>query len=463
MPVDISQELEIIDHEPKGRLVKDAIYQALNKLNIEANSRPTAKLGVPIDEVTIDTGWVTDWHVGEIIQGDVHKLDGKVVTSTIGTGDHYSARVNGVYVNHTGRAFVFAVVGDINATIENTDVSGVLNPTWEHVNTVQLDLGECMILPYGKLPSNAPIRLALDIDYTVRGYLDSASELPATGTEGDLYLIPEENSGTTYTNFYFYYNDAWVNGYETYYDDANIYLHGSVQMYLKVWSTPITEVGTLDVKVFSDTIGSLMSAGCVAVYDSSTYSYDVSTADYRVLAAIKAGIPDTKVRNVSDLPENASEGDTAYVYQQNDIYEYASGWSKTHQLQSRDAQRISLDYPYNPVDDHVGSSNLFGVSIQTVKIFVCIGTWGAEDSVNFLKNANPSEPGITSYTNGTVSPCTMSVWVQNGGLAYLPTSFEFDSSSEAYVKMDNELYTLSEEEGFYVVPIEIGPRERVTL
>ena len=123
---DISEELAIIANEPKGSAVKQAIYDALQKINQEADRRPVAKLGVPIDEAIVDTGWVTNWLIGEMIDGVIVKFDGSVISGGI-SGEHYTARINNYFVNGSGRAFVIAVVGETNGeidcTIENTDIN----------------------------------------------------------------------------------------------------------------------------------------------------------------------------------------------------------------------------------------------------------------------------------------------------------------------------------------------------
>lgn len=81
---DISEELSIIASEPKGSLVKQAIYDALQKINQEADRRPVAKLGIPIDEAIIDTGWVTNWVVGDIVPGILVPFDGEIRNFTTG-------------------------------------------------------------------------------------------------------------------------------------------------------------------------------------------------------------------------------------------------------------------------------------------------------------------------------------------------------------------------------------------
>ena len=58
---DISGYLDTIAHEPKGRLVKQAIYDALNAINQQAELRPPAKREITIGEVLGDTGYLLDY------------------------------------------------------------------------------------------------------------------------------------------------------------------------------------------------------------------------------------------------------------------------------------------------------------------------------------------------------------------------------------------------------------------
>ena len=469
---DISEELAIIANERQGSLVKQAIYDALQKINQEADRRPVAKLGVPIDEAIIDTGWVTNWLIGEMIDGIIVKFDGSVISGS-DSGEHYTARINNYFVNGSGRAFVLAVVGETNGeidcTIENTDIEETAKPEWELVDSVRLSSdGYTMMTLYNQVPENAPIYGAeLGFTLAYRGILNSSSELPSSATAGDLYLCQElDEQQQDLLNFYYYDGEEWVNGYETYHDDAYIWLAGYKKLRLVVW-TALVEANThLDVKVTTDTIGASLSAAIITCYDSSDYSYEVSSAPYRILAdqpSFSSSVP--VVETVDDLPLIPVDNTMYYVYQENRIYSYDSGEDSWHKYDNLITNSVTIDtehpnYIYIPANEML-SDKYNGLSRETAKIFVCVGTWGTEDKHNFVKQSEEAtDETVEYYSSKYVSPCTISIAVQYGGENYLPSPFMFTTEGSSGFDVDNDVYKIIHQEGFYVVPIEIGPRER---
>lgn len=456
---DISEELSIIASEPTGKLVKKAIYDALVKINQEADRRPVAKLGIPIDEAIIDTGWVTDWVVGEMIEGVLIKFDGAVDAGGL-PGEHYTSRIVNYFVNASGRAFVAAVVGYSDGSpdysIINTDISGTDKPEWELVNDVSLGSGDTMITRYNKVPETAPIQAAdLGFDLTHRGVISDASELPESAITGDLYLCQENDI----LNFYYYDGEAWVNGFETYNDDAYIWLVGPVGYHLVIWTAIVHQNTTLDIQITSDSAGYGLSAALITCYDSQDYPYTPSTTSYRVLGYdIMYNDQLPVVDTAEELPDEATEGSAYYVYQENKVYVYDSGsWYGRTNMKVDDARvdEVFPDYIYIPEFERL-SSKYNGMSRATAKILVCVGTWGTEDKKDFITQIRESDD-LEYFKSRYVSSCTMSIVAQHGNVARVPFPFAFNP--EGSPQMTNDFYKMMGQEGFYVIPIEIGPRE----
>ena len=125
---DIDKELEIIEHEKSGAMVKQAIHDAIDKLNQTANKRPTAKTGIPIDEVIIDTGWITDARIGELIAGEVLSFDGEVAEATE-ESDVFTGSAS-LMLQEGGRAF-FVTVDDGGTSISDIPtISDDAELTW---------------------------------------------------------------------------------------------------------------------------------------------------------------------------------------------------------------------------------------------------------------------------------------------------------------------------------------------
>ena len=120
---DIDNELLIIANEPKGKLVKNAIYDALCKINYAADRRAPALNGVPIGEVVIDTGWIEGATIGRIGAGEVREFDGMISEGGISSGSTYSARVQ-MNVTDPGRVFLVAMQYVDSEEPEITNISG---------------------------------------------------------------------------------------------------------------------------------------------------------------------------------------------------------------------------------------------------------------------------------------------------------------------------------------------------
>lgn len=416
---DISQELEIIAHEPKGRLVKDAIHDALDKINQTANRRPTAKIGIPINEVIIDTGWISEWAIGALIEGDLHRFDGIVDNQAYSVSG--SENVLRMFANHTGKAFIVATSAwDSDNQIVPTisDTSGL---EWHMERTFKIS-----VMAYDKDNSELPQYVS---DPTIRGYVYSADELPEADatTVGDVYV---DN-----TNDITYYgkeeNGVYSWGVITDPTPAGLCLKTRSDR-VTVWSATLQEPIQIVANITDS--GLYLASGLFVVYDTIDTAF--SEYDCRVAVPNARGrgywvyTYAQKVETYDDLPENGPDTPSPkslyYVSDNDTCYEYQDdGW-------------VSL--AWNVFDASVDSRTIVGptegIQVGTAKIYVISGYYENDSYINPLELIDTGsmsehmEPVVSAKAGGS----KISAWFQEDGLSGYPW-FKPSCGTEEYLNL----------------------------
>lgn len=419
---DISQELEIIAHEPKGRLVKDAIHDALDKINQTANRRPTAKIGIPINEVIIDTGWISDYIIGRIGEGEIREFDGVVSEGALISGYTYSARAQ---LNVSDPARVFLVV--LYNSTELPELTNIADDVeWSLVDTYGLTTRSFDV--------NKSEFHALYPDAVLRGYVYSQSELPALSTadiddvyvdnaQRRLYICAESQSEKVWTEMFI--PSGWLD--ET--------LLGPVAA---IWTATLSEDVSIDVKaeVVSTRVDpDFISAGLFAVYDHGDFSattlpYHISLFGYGTKAfdnELKQHFKG-RVTAVSDLPEQqVYDGDIYYVSDEESCYtryteDGESGWRKT--------------FLYDSYDDSVTETgDEDGIHPRTSRIFISAGyNVNSIQAWPHLSVDDLQETPLTPVAYPMAGGSHMSAWHQEHGSINYPV-FKYCTGDENYINL----------------------------
>ena len=251
---DISEYLDIIANETKGRLVKKAIHDALNVINEAADKRPVAISGVPIDEVLVDTGWITDWQIGVLENGAILKFDGDIDSSAMSGGVNYKSRA-GILTTQPGRVFAVTVGESAPQSLTNIEA----DVDWTLVRTITTDQW------VETIRSDAYVLQATYPGATIKGFIYNELELPdptdSSVRVNDVYVHNSVDAlATAYICQEVNSTKTWV--------DANLMIQ-DLTVYqpqvMTVW-TAVVESGT-NIDVYFETTSEYMALGIFAIYD----------------------------------------------------------------------------------------------------------------------------------------------------------------------------------------------------
>ena len=422
---DISAELEVIENERRGALVKKAIHDALDKLNQTANQRPTAKNGVPIGEVVIDTGWIEGATIGRIGAGEIREFDGVISEGGVNSST-YSARLQ-MNVTDPGRVFLVAMQYSYSGTPALTNIADDIE--WTLVDQYLLETYSYDVTK-SEFHETYP-------DATLKGYVYSVSELPdpEDADEWDVYvdnahrklfICKSGSSGNEWFDMYVPAN--WLNKSS-----------GSGPT-MHIWSAVIPSDATVDVRI--DVDGSSrdpihLSAGLFAIYEKD--GLPATTLPFHI-SLIEPGTKSFdnplkqhfkgKVATRADLPEQqVSVGDIYYVADPGFCYE--------RYLDDDDEPSWRRMYVYNSENDsYAVTHDDDGIHAQTSRIFVCAGY-----HPNPLRAA-PHLACISDNWQASMTPVAyplaggsyMSAWHQEHGNVAYPI-FDYCNGSEDYVNL----------------------------
>lgn len=445
---DISSELEIIANEPKGRLVKKAIYDALNILNDAANLRPPAVLAVPVGEIISEVPGVMDCIVGTIQDGVLTKYAYTSVNAAA-TETSKKAQIDDMFLTGAGKLFMIAVdLWENYANPPELDNLAGCDIEWTLFKTVKVPLDMATVDRNTQFVSWAYANGYSSTTFTIKGYLYSDADLPTTGmSDGDLYIVLNE------IRFWDATQTQWITPLNS--EDkplpANIAMYGDYSdRRVTIWTADITgetEVGSFVID--SD----LQTLTCIMVYDSQTidvHTEEIRLCNYRIedpsavnpvhrstgAKAISVAHIKGKFTNTSELPETAETGDTYYISSSDTYYVYGEdGWYQNQNV-------------YNSVTDaYDETENPTGISRRPIKIMLCVSS-EAKNGPHFVPesfNTTVMEP----VTAGAATPSTTSAWIVDPNQVYLP-EFKPNGRREDYAMLKNRSVS--------VVPIEIGNR-----
>ena len=443
---DISEYLDIIANEPKGRLVKQAIYDALNAINQQAEIRPPAKREITIGEVLGDTGYLLDYEIGEITQGSIgYQYD--IRNSTLSSGEVNLATSSAIYASSTGLAFVVAVNDwDENDVPTITDAStNTLSwtPLASTKATMKIGDGGDGSQIYEDLPTGIT-------KFNFKGMITSRSDLPETGVNGDTYVLKEGAHPAGVSLEYYVYNTNYVSlitGNWGAYDAAEF--ERTVEKRITVW---VSEIGAAQAPTgISVTVASYDSPVTIgAFYIGDTDTRTVSTLPYHVRLIDGDGFHGVKafdesktykgrVANTNSLPRPGDAGDVYYVIS-NDNFAI---WNATES-----------DYDYDPAmylsySDYVNEGQASGVSEGTYKIYVVFSLEALSDFASPLVMPSSWSSQAEKASCLTGEACGMTAWLQ------MPTGGQVPYS---YIH-GRELYRWAYNGSVAIIPIEIGERE----
>lgn len=429
---DISGYLETIANEPKGRLVKQAIYDALNAINQQAELRPTAKREVPVGEMISDTGYITGGEIGEIVLGEAgFSSDIQNASLVTGSGtDHYEASSASIYAASAGRLFAVTLSGwDNNGSPPTLTDSSSTSLTWTQMDTFKISLSA------ETAAGNAFIRTTYPgIDFTVKSqFITSEDQLPTENvTEGDIYINVQDAVA------YAYISDEWVT-----IEAPRLNLLQNVDKRVTVWTTETTAGNGISVSV-SDS--DYLTLGVFAVYGNSVLS-----SDYRLCLRDENGFYGVKritmsnrsyqgrVASIDSLPSEHQNGDMYYVIDEKRYYI----WDETRW---RSDQTV-----YNSLLDSMLYRESNYISGTTKKIFVCFSMLPVSNFEKFLVPINADRRCIDSVTINSADPCYMNAYYSGK-----PASLSFPVFN---YYLDDEHYFFLGLGSLAILPIEIGERE----
>ena len=422
---DITEELRVISSERSGAAVKQAIHDALDKLNQTANKRPTAKSGVPIDEVIIDTGWITDARIGELIAGEVLSLDGEVAEATE-SSDVFTGSAS-LLLQEGGRAFFVAV---FDSGIHMSDIPTITDDaglTWsplpdDMINVSKYDAAEA---PISQSYPNA----------VIVGFIYGAENLPdPSGYTVNDVIVDNTEGGSVYICT----NDGNANEWTELTGEPPASWCGSHKRFnLCIWTAEVSSPGSITVTAtLEDSYASFMSVGLFVAYGSNT-NYNVcninkSGREYGVDDGIQG-----RVAQRSDLPETVTDGDIYYVAGNDSVYKGLSGeW-----------ERMTNVYE-SYLDSKAYSGDNKGLHPGTSRLFLFIGY---DPSVR--------EPHLT-YVPGTSSTSMARFYKSSGTGTRLTAYHQCAPDGGDYPsfkpKQGNEKYLNLNDGSVAVITIEVG-------
>ena len=437
----IDAELNIIANEPKGALVKQAIHDALAKINDAANIRPPAKREVPIGQMINDTGYLAYWEIGSITPGE-YGFQSDIRNSTVGSGEGNLAVSNSLYAANSGIAFVVAVNDwDENDEPTITDSSGT-TLSWTQLTSVKAEMSMYDGGEGSQVKTDHP-----DLDFTIKGIIHSHDELPTTGvTDGDVYINPLDTTLNPPRPVYWYSVSegalaAWGSG-------TAAGFKRTVEKRLTVWVAEIPSATAISVTVAS--YDSPVAIGAFCICDSPNNV--VSDLPYRVCLIDSDGYHGVKaydetltykgtVASVADLQNVTGEtGDTYYVTN-------AASSSPGNYYNWDGSRWVADGTMYLSARDYIGQ-NETGVSEDTYKIFVCVSLVPTE---LFESPINPTsaDSGISKAVCPTGESCVLSAWIQS---ASSTTKYPFN------YMLGREYYRWVANGSVAILPLELGER-----
>lgn len=452
---DITQELQTIASDPRGHEVKKAIYDALSKINAAADIRPPAKREVPIGEAICDTGFITQFQIGEVELGQAG-FGADIQNGFWFMDDHtgYAASSVSVYAGTSGR--VFAVIvddGDTEYDIPTiTDESDVAL-TWSQVTSFTATMSMYDGQDGSQIAEENP-----DKTFTIKGILADDELLPVEASDGDVYIRPAYTD-ILHPNPRTIYAYCSVSGQlATWTNSTRDKFKRTVSKRVTVWTavvpsaTPIkvvAEVLTPNTNPpLTDDIP--MTLGVFYASDSSTEV--VSEMPYRVCLKDDNGFYGVKktsdtwtyqgtISVITDLPSTPVNQTDAYYYSGSDDY-YV--WDTTN------SEWIVDQTMYYTGADYISEGCETGLSSGTRKIFVVASLVPFS---NFKSAIYPPTKSGKRELQKAVCPtgesCMMSAWFQKS-----------DSTSQPKLTYANgrEQYRWICDGSVAIVPIEIGER-----
>jgi hypothetical protein len=427
---DITEELSIIADEPKGRLVKQAIYDALVKINHEAEIRPPARREIPIGQALIDTGFVSDgWMVGHAELGELG-FSGEIRNATESSGT-YTGAVTSIYTSGAGRAFVvtFSDWDDSGSPPTLTDSSST-SVSWTQVDTFKATVSAQTAQGDAIICSMYP-GVSFDVKST---FLTSESQLSGitSPSEGDIYVNVIDDEA------YAYMSSEWVT-----IEAPRIALLEHQDKRITVWTAAVNGGNGLAV---SATDSDNFDIGVFVIYGD-----DIAEADYRLCLRDQSSFYGVKRISISNRTYKGVVADTENLPSSDntdgDMYYVTSAaryyiWDEDDWYQDRTVYDSSLDSKVYRDDVYISRS--------TKKIFMCFSMVPTTTRECFFIPNAAYRSDIDSVSCVTTNECRMSASYQKSSLGMFPV---FNTVC------DDQEYFFLRNGSLAVLPIEIGARE----
>lgn len=433
---DINRELDIIANEPKGAMVKQAIWDALNKINATADVRPYAKIDVPVGDPYIDTGFINEGVIGDFVVGEASTMIGQIRTARY-VDPNYKAEITGLHTMSSGRA-VLVCLGywnDSPATIPTVSNSTGTSLSWTRIGSYKVEFkiqnGEGNANIHSQYPSKST---------SVKGLIEDQSGLPSSGmSDGDIYICTSDDTA------YMYDGDTseWIHPSGT----SLVLLSNLIERRLTVWTAEVESDSDMNVSVVDNNLGTEMSIGLFFVNDTGTFN--PSEMDVRLCLIdsdlFKGEKTITKaayaykgvVASMDDLPADPEIGDRYYVTSQDKLYAYVTVdddtdwyWDGIVYDASTDsvAEKPDTGFESNTkkifvtlTADQVGGYQPILVpseqTAQQTDLILC-STTDATAMNAFLPKARTVVPSALPYRN-----TYNYYWLYNGSIAVLPIEF----------------------------------------
>lgn len=422
--------LDTIANEPKGRLVKEAIYEALKAINAQAEIRPPAKREVPIGQMICDTGFLTYWEIGDMSIGELG-FSSDIRKSTTHQTYRNMATSNTIFAGASGRMFVVIVydydgsIGPYVSVDSGSPVSG-----FERLGSYSLNLHT-----KSGLGADPPVEVS---PITTKGVVHAVDDLPGNASDGDAYIFPEEEKDCIYLDH------AWYT-----YDFTFCALDYSKAKQVDVYTGVVTGPGGLSVSAsFSE---GPLTLGVFVAYDKSDETVsempvrvcltDEQYGDFEVKAYDETLTYKGSVDSVAELQNVTGEtGDTYYVT--NVLSSIEGGfynWDGSRWVRDGTMYLSARDY----IDRREN-----GTSEGTYKFYICVSL----DPVgNYTSHMSPSgsDSGIVKSVCATGDQCELSAWLQKSTAS---RKYPFD-----YMK-GSEYYRWAANGSMAIIPLEIGER-----
>lgn len=439
----IDTYLDIIANEPKGRLVKGAIYDALKAINEQAEIRPPAKREVPVGEMIGDTGYLTYWEIGDMTPGELgFSSDIQNGWRMSGTGVDYSeAESTTIYAGASGRIFAVAVndwVEDApDLTITDSSSTGL---TWELMTSFEADMTVYDGGEGSSIKEEYP-----DDNIVVKGIVHSHSELPTNAADGDVYICPLDDTVSPPSTIF------WRRSVEGvlagWFIEHMSEFKREVSKRVTVWSAVVPNATGISVSVHTTN----QDEGDVTLgvfYVADTKDVAVSELDYRVCLVDQNGFYGVKSYDLSKeykgevsghggLPFPGDSGDTYYDTTSDEfvIWNDADGWDYDPAM-------------YLSYSDYVEEGQPTGVSEGTYRIFVVVSLLPFASFASALTLPSTLGNHAEKAACPTGEACTMTAWMQKPSASPVPFNYVYG----------RELYRWVYNGSVAIIPLEIGER-----